>query len=114
MRILFLKSTTAIGYGYLAETVADIDDTLAAKFLRQNFAIPAPETVTPIPKDFPYRGEYLSDGVVCMEQIKALPATHSLNNSAVSYGVWFPKTKDLLRDYENRDNKKKPKQDVIY
>jgi hypothetical protein len=49
-----------------------------------------------------------------MEQIKALPATHSLNNSAVSYGVWFPKTKDLLRDYENRDNKKKPKQDVIY
>lgn len=113
MRLIFLTNTAGLGLAYFQEQITEIPEELAEKFIRRKIAAPAPEKFTPLPKDFPYRTDFIERGLFSMEMLEKLPAVHSLDNSGNAYGRFYPKTKTLLESYRKKPTQKKPK-NIIY
>lgn len=111
-KVLFIKGAAGIGYGYLPFQVCELAQDFADNFILWGYAVEVPEKYTLIPSDFPYRSEFLNEGIYSFEQLKTLPSDHRLGGKA-GYSVYYPATKEILQNYNNR-NKAKTNKGVIY
>ena len=118
MKLLFISSGVVHGYAYPENSIYEIEDSLAGRFIRLKIAIQINDDFEPIPDNFPYKMNFFQANVFSFDQLKKLPENHSLSDtkSSNTYGLNFPKTKKLLQDFSDREKGifHKPKKDITY